>query len=251
MALDHSVWRSYPGLPGSRKGGDRWTSSRQAWPRCALPTVEFDGSVSWRLTDRGVSIDGAEPQGTAGEPATVRRVRAQFGDSIERWGAEFGVPAELIVATICTESGGNPADERKEPGFISYEETPHRVSTGLMQTLISTARGTLQMPAIDHAWLLEADNSIRAGTAYIASQQAQTQFDPPVVACAYNAGSVRENQSPDNRWRMRQFPIGTDHHANRFVEWFNDCFRMYRADGGAPELSFFALLHPQAPRGVA
>jgi hypothetical protein len=53
----------------------------------------FDGSVSWRLTDRGLSIDGAEPQGTPGQPVTVRRVRDRFGTSVERWGTQFGVPA--------------------------------------------------------------------------------------------------------------------------------------------------------------
>jgi Transglycosylase SLT domain len=153
------------------------------------------------------------------------------------------VPAELIIATICTESSGKPDDERREPGFVDYETTPGRVSIGLMQTLISTARETLRMPEIDAAWLLQGDNSIRAGTAYIARQRAETAFDPPVVACAYNAGSVIENASPTNRWRMKQFPIGTDAHANRFVEWFNDCFRMYAADAGTPALSFFALLH--------
>ena len=118
-------------------------------------------------------------------------MRDRFGSSIERWSEEFGVPAELVIATICTESGGDPADERREPGFVSYEVTPHRVSIGLMQTLISTAQSALGgLPGIDARWLLEPDNSIRAGTAYIAHQRSRTDFDPPVVACAYNAGGV-------------------------------------------------------------
>jgi hypothetical protein len=50
---------------------------------------------------------------------------------------------------------------------------------------------------------------------------------------------------------MRQYPIGTSHHADRFVQWFNDCFRMYEADGDAPALSFFALLHAKGTRNVA
>jgi hypothetical protein len=158
----------------------------------------------------------------------------------------------VIIATICTESGGNPADERDEPGFVSYDATPDRVSIGLMQTLISTARAALGgLPEIDGPWLLVPDNSIRAGTAYIAQQTSKTQFDPPVVACAYNAGGVHQQNGPENRWRMRQYPIGTSHHADRFVAWFNDCFRMYELDGGAPALSFFALLHAEATRNVA
>ncbi len=221
-------------------------------PALCAPHRRFEDSVRWQLTGRGVSIDGAAPQGTAGRPATVRRVRDRFGSSIERWSEEFGVPAELVIATICTESGGDPADERREPGFVSYEVTPHRVSIGLMQTLISTARSALGgLPGIDARWLLEPDNSIRAGTAYIAHQRSRTDFDPPVVACAYNAGGVYRQSGAGNRWRLRQYPIGSGAHADRFVQWFNDCFRMYELDGGVPALSFFALLHVAPARRVA
>jgi hypothetical protein len=220
-------------------------------PALHVPHRRFGGSIAWHLTEAGISIEGAAPEGTRGLPQTVRRVRDEFATSIERWSAGFGVPAELIIATICTESGGDPASERQEPGFLSHEETPHRVSIGLMQTLISTARETLGIPGINRSWLLEPDNAIRAGTAYIARQSRHTSFDPPVVACAYNAGGVYVNHGPANRWRLRQFPIGTGHHADRFVAWFNDCFRMYEADGGAPELSFFTLLRTRSRRHAA
>ena len=63
-----------------------------------------------------------------------------------------------------------------------------------------------------------------------------------MVACAYNAGGVYRNDGPSNRWRMRQFPLGTGHHADRFVAWFNDAFRVFEADGGAPPMSFHRLL---------
>jgi hypothetical protein len=220
-------------------------------PALCAPHRRFDGGIAWHLTESGLSIAGAAPEGTPGLPQTVRRVRNQFAPSIARWSAGFGVPAELIIATVCTESGGDPTSERQEPGFLSYEETPHRVSIGLMQTLISTARETLAISGVNRSWLLEPDNAIRAGTAYIARQSRHTSFDPPLVACAYNAGGVYVNHGPDNRWRMRQFPIGTGHHADRFVAWFNDCFRMYEADGGAPELSFFALLRAGSQRHAA
>jgi hypothetical protein len=225
---------------------------KAALPALCTPHRQFEGSVSWQLTLRGLSIEGADPLGTPGRPQTVRRVRDQFGGSVERWSSEFVVPVELIIATICTESGGNPADERREPGFVSYEETPNRVSIGLMQTLIGTARSALGgLAEIDGPWLLEPDNSIRAGTAYIAQQRTITLFDPPVVACAYNAGGIYRQDGAENRWRLRQYPIGSGAHADRFVTWFNDCFRMYEADGGAPELSFFALLRGGPTRLVA
>ncbi|MDQ3829968.1 MAG: peptidoglycan-binding protein [Candidatus Tectomicrobia bacterium] len=198
----------------------------------------------WCLTPQGLSIDGELPQDTSGEPETVRRVWREYGASIEKWCTSAGVPVELVSATICTESGGRADAERMEPGYISDRETPHRISPGLMQTLISTARDTLEMPAIDRAWLLDPDNSIRAGTAYIAKQSRVTGFDPPKVACAYNAGGIYLQAGPENRWKMRQFPIGTGTHADRFVQWFNDCFRLFAADGGAPAMSFYAMLRP-------
>ena len=42
---------------------------------------------------------------------------------------------------------------------------------------------------------------------------------------------------------MRQYPIGTQEHADRFVKWFNDCFAMSERDSVTPNLSFFTLLH--------
>lgn len=210
-----------------------------------------ESGCSWCLTPQGVSIDDHPPQGTVGEPETIRRVWREYGQSIAHWCTSAGVPVELVIATICTESNGRADAERLERGYSSDHETPHRISLGLMQTLISTARETLEMPEIDRAWLLNPDNSIRAGTAYIAKQARITGFDAPKVACAYNAGGIYLQTGADNRWKMRQFPIGTGDHADRFVEWFNDCFRMFATDGGAPAMSFYAMLQPERGTQVA
>ena len=83
---------------------------------------------------------------------------------------------------------------------------------------------------VNAAWLKVPDNSIHAGSAYIDHQRGQTLLDPPKVACAYNAGGVKTNDSPDNRWRIRQFPMGSGDQADRFVLWFNNCFRMFDRD---------------------
>jgi hypothetical protein len=202
----------------------------------------YRNSVKWRLEKEGVHIEGSGIETSGGQPKTVRRVWARYGDSVNVWAGEFGVPAELIVATICTESGGDAAAVREEPRYESDELTPHQVSPGLMQTLISTAREALGDDTIDRAWLLQPDNSIRAGTAYIAGQWKTSHLDPPKVACAYNAGRIRHNDSAENRWKMLQYPIGTGHHADRFVEWFNDCFRMFESDGIEPKIGFYDLL---------
>ena len=207
-----------------------------------MPLLEvphgFGNSIRWQVRAQGVSIEGTGVERTGGEPETVRRVWDQFGAAIETWSNRFGVPAELIVATICTESGGDPNAVREEPGYRSDAATPDRVSPGLMQTLITTARNALQDDGVDREWLLEPGNSIQAGTAYIASQMTRTNLDPPKVACAYNAGGIYPNDGPDNRWKMRQYPIGSGAHADRFVRWFNDCAYAMEADNVLPALSF-------------
>lgn len=203
----------------------------------------LDSKISWRLTEKGILIDAANaPETFGGEPTTVRKVWQSFGSMIEEWANGFGVPVELIVATICTESEGDPKAVREEPGYVSDSRTPNKVSPGLMQTLISTARGALGDDAITRNWLLEPGNSIRAGTAYIAQQFKSTHFDPPKVACAYNAGSLRYNNSERNRWKMLQYPINTGEHADRFVKWFNECFVMFEKDDLKPRPSFYVAL---------
>ncbi|GHD25478.1 transglycosylase SLT domain-containing protein [Halioglobus pacificus] len=202
------------------------------------------GSVPWRLTASGLEVEGAV-NGTPGALQTVPRVWQQFGPAIRQAAREFSVPAELIIACLCTESGGNPAATREEPGYVNDRETPSRVSAGMLQTLISTAREALGDTAIDRSWLLQPQNSIRAGTAYIKRQQFITRYDPPKVACAYNAGGVYENRGINNRWKMRQYPIGSGKHADRFIMWFNDVFRYFAQlpASSIPADSFFAEMN--------
>lgn len=182
----------------------------------------FNGGVRWRLTNDGVEIEGRGIERTADNPVTVTRIWDEFYNEINDWANFYNVPCTLIIATIATESRGNSKEIRFEPGYISDSATPHKVSPGLMQTLISTARWTLHDSSIDREFLYVPSNSIKAGTSYIADQRSRTALDPPKVACAYNAGGVYENQSSGNRWRMRQYPIGTSEHCDRFVKWFND-----------------------------
>lgn len=182
----------------------------------------FSGGIRWRLIKEGVEIEGSGVERTTGKPKTITRIWESYNKEINRWAKHFDVHCVLILATIATESGGKAGARREEPGYISDDATPNRVSVGLMQTLISTARATLLDETIDAKWLKDPSNSIKAGTSYIAEQSPKTNFDPPKVACAYNAGGIYENKSVNNRWKMRQYPIGTSEHCDRFVKWFND-----------------------------
>jgi len=202
-------------------------------------------SVGWQITKDGLYVSG-KIEDTGRPPSTVRRIWTDFGESIKHWAFIHRVPVELIIATAATETGGDPSKVREEPGYISDKTTPHRVSPGLMQTLISTARftvGTVDGSAIDREWLLIPHNSIRAGTSYIGGQRVITDFDPPKVFAAYNAGNLYAEFGKKNRWKMRQYPIGTSEHVDRGVRWFNDCFTMFEEDGGAPPMSFYAALN--------
>ncbi len=206
------------------------------------------GEASWRLKHDGLVIRGeAGPIGSGGQPITVGRVWTTWKDEISTAANEFGVPIEVIIATICAESSGNPNARREEPNYVSDEATPDQVSVGLMQTLISTARSMsadLSVPAasIDDPWLRVPLNSIRAGTAYMRTQRGQTRYDPPKAACAYNAGSIRKDTSAGNRWKMVQYPIGTSAHADRWVKWFNDCFLLFASPAALPDPSYVKAL---------
>ena len=267
------LWRDGSGPRAEQAGAAIAETTRRNAPAAVLhaalpallrPHAVFSGGLRWCLTPAGIEVEG-RPVAASGAMLAARRAFTWFGPEFRAAAIETGVPIELLVATACTESLGDTrraatraaaaAARREEPGFVSDEATPHRVSIGLMQTLISTARQVLPLPPDDPAMaritaatLLDPAQSILAGASYIAAQAGVTRLDPPVVACAYNAGGVYEQRGATNHWRMRQFPIGTPNHADRFVIFFNQALRLV-ADGAklgdAP--SFWRLLSDSPP----
>jgi hypothetical protein len=236
---DADCWkRLFPNAPDP---ADRLTqlTARLGQAHAAFPA---DGAYNWRVDGTGLHINDAPARGSGGSPATVRGIWEQFGPAITTWSTRLSVPAELIVATIGTESSGKPNAIRFEPRYTSDEATPSQVSPGLMQTLISTARSVLANPTIDRDWLLVPEHSIQAGTAYILQQSRQTGFDPPMVACCYNAGRIALEEGPRNLWRMLQYPVGTGDHCDRFVQWFNDAMTVFAELPQPPPVSFVRLL---------
>ena len=145
------------------------------------------GGARWRLTSVGVEVDGAGVERTRGQPVTATRIWEAYAAPINRMARGYRVPCALIVGTICIESRGDPDAVRQEPGYVSDEQTPAKVSVGLMQTLIKTARETLRM-SLDRNWLLNPANSIQAGTCYIAEQSRQT--NNPYMAPEQPPGTV-------------------------------------------------------------
>ena len=98
---------------------------------------------------------------------------------------------------------------------------PDRISPGMLQTLITTARQALDselrpntQAIVGTRWLLRTydptgdANAIRAGTSYMRylADHRGTRNDPPLVSSAYNHGSVERSPNPSNRWRLFQDP---------------------------------------------
>jgi hypothetical protein len=166
--------------------------------------------------------------------ARAQRYWTKYRDHYQSAAKEFGVPVQLLMACSLTESvertGVNPETcERQEPGYISDEKTPNRVSYGLCQLLISTAREVMKDNTIGRDWLNSPLNSLRACAAYMAKQSRVTAYDPVYAACAYNAGGLYQNNGEKNRWKLRQFPLGTANHADRFVEYYNAAVKILKA----------------------
>lgn len=219
----------------------------------------FSGGSRWKLGSKGIEIEGRPLLGVGKRRTAVENAFRFFGGELRSAAVASGVPLELLVATACAETLGDTgrygtrdkAAEavRQEPGYVDDRTTPGRVSVGLMQTLISTAQSMIprREMVLTRALLFRPEISIRAAAAYIASKAPATRLDPPVVACAYNAGGVYEQTGAANYWRMRQYPIGGPDHAERFVTFFNHCFALFEADptllGDASVPSFFRSLN--------
>jgi len=191
------------------------------------PHRRYPGSVTWSLTRDGLAVGGTPIPFADGEYRLVVDLLNAYKTTIASIVPLAPVPVELVIATICAESSGKVEALRYEPGCDRNvpEHTPGRVSMGLMQTLLSTARDVLDQPGLRVADLAQPATSIRAGMYYIWRQARRTGFDPPVVAAAYNAGSVLYNGGADNRWRLKQYPIGTGNHVDRFTRYFNAAMR--------------------------
>src|SRR5262249_26101991 len=148
---------------------------------------KFPGGCRWKITTAGVDVEG---HGLVSyDKAMYARATALCGKHIQAFcdaSLGYGVPVELLMAGALTESAPKNAETcvREEPGYVSDDKTPARISAGLCQLLISTARSIMKDPKIDRAWLLNPLNSLRACAAYIKYNHDKmgTDWDPIYVA---------------------------------------------------------------------
>lgn len=215
-------------------------------PELVRPHKHFPDGVAWALAAGGVSVEGAPPQGTPGEPVSVRNAWKRFGPLFAAAARQYQVPVELLPAVALTESRADPSARRAEPRI-------NDASTGIMQTLLRTARHALGRRDLTDDDLLDPATSINAGAAYIAQTRAMHHFDPVKVAVVYNAGSIKRDGGAANRWKMLVYPTGTGRHADTFCAWFADCMRVSAEQGwgrqeGVPS---YAACLPAAARAEA
>lgn len=189
-----------------------------------------NGTLYWRATSRGVEIKG---RGLIKDPNYTRRAKTiwtTYRQPIIAASQKHGVPVPAIIATIITESSGKPRAYRPEPEFYQryirgqdawklhplYESSEKiAASYGLMQIMYTTAYSVGFRGKPDD--LYDPAVNIDVASAYIASpfQKKQHQWDPPKIACAYNAGSVRPTKK--NEWGMFYHPG----HLDRWIPAYN------------------------------
>ncbi len=189
-----------------------------------------DGSIYWRITAKGIEIKGKGLIKNKKYTQRAASIWEKYQQPILAASQKHGVPIPAIIATISTESSGNPKAYRYEPDFYDryiknknrwkdnpFYESPKRISAsyGLMQIMYTTAYsvGFRGNPEDLH----DPETNIDVGSAYIASpfQKKNHGWDPPKIACAYNAGSVRPTKK--NEWGMFYHPG----HLDRWIPAYN------------------------------
>lgn len=164
------------------------------------------GGVSWAVKGQAVQVVAAPK----GDVAAIAACMKKYGASIKKHADAFKVSRGSVVATAMTESScTNPAG------------SSDGLSSGPMQVTGSTcaavAGGGISSAACKTKMFTSPDFSFQIGAKYMGSsyQLKQHGNDPPKIAAAYNAGSIR--QSSANRWHM----VVTGTHIERFVAAYN------------------------------
>lgn len=200
---------------------------------------QYQDGRRWRILPTGeIDVQQMGVIRTSGQPLTMRHMLATHGEVMREAAARFDVPIAWIAGMIPIEArmvplkgGGSspdPKSYREEPGYTSDAATPHRVSAGVMQTLLSTANDMARkhkMPLLKSAKeLFDVRLSILLGTAYMRHQMDRYkggveghEFDFVHLTGAYNAGSIRYNK--ESPFRLLTYsPTRTE----RAIRWHND-----------------------------
>jgi hypothetical protein len=160
----------------------------------------------------------------------------RYGPLIAAAAQRHAVPVEIILASIVDESGGKASAIATNPGYVSDAATPSKISVGLGQMLISSARAIAPERRWDRAALSDPALAIDLVARYHARFYRQTGFDPRLVAWTYLTGTAPK-LSPGQRWYPRNHE-----HAARYTAVFEASVVYLASQQSPPPVSFAALL---------
>lgn len=232
-----------PVAPTTARLGVAW-ADRAAEMKRLGEWQSIHGARPWRMQPWGVEVCGSYQPNVfkRPRPLIIEKIWTDFGAQIAATAQKYAVPAELIVAVILEESGGNPVLFKTEPGYVSDSQTPHRIAIGLGGMLLSTARIMGGNPGITRQWVQTPGNAIDLIGVYLNRQYKDTGFDPPKVAAAYNSGALYADLGPGNAWKLRNYPLGRSVFIDNFVVTFNDAMRFFANRSDRPAQSFSAVM---------
>lgn len=174
------------------------------------------GGIEWSVRRQRVVLRTGTPRGSVD---AVARCMNRYGASIRKWADHYKLSRASVLATAITESGcTNPRG------------SSDGLSSGPMQVTASTCAAItgLSRATCRRRMHTRPDFSFQVGAKYMGSafQRQQHRRDPPKIAAAYNAGSLRRTSS--NRWHM----VSTGNHIDRFVRAYN-AYRRWEAQRAA------------------
>lgn len=222
----------------SHKGGAQWRL------KCD-DRIELKDGLD-HATDglaRYLTLDGDNCPRTKGQPRSVELLLEDFGEELHRAANEYNIPLPWMIALVLCESGRlkgsrlrrDPVSLRHEPGYESDEATPGKVSAGLGQTLLRTARyvaGTLKinLAVMVNGNLYEQDRAINVYDLYQPALSLMLMagymeilgdkwdMDPIIIQAAYNAGGAYT--SSKNPYNLRMY--GGSDRLIKFTAYHND-----------------------------
>ncbi len=163
------------------------------------------GGIAWAVSSQYVVLHSGKPIGSV---SAVRTCMNRYGASIRKWADHYKLSRASVIATALTESNcTNPAGS--SDGLSSG---PMQVTASTCSAITGLSRSTCHVRM--HT---QPDFSFQVGVRYMSStyQRNQHHRDPPKIAAAYNAGSLRRSSA--NRWHL----VSTGNHIDRYVSWYN------------------------------
>jgi hypothetical protein len=197
--------------------------------------LRYADGVSWTYSAGGL-LQYGETSPRTGTAETVSGIFDTYGDDLRSAANDEQVPIELLVAAIAlvaTRTSVEAAATYIEyiDGFVSFATTPERCYAGCTGLRFDFVQAILGSSITTDDYLATPVTAMIAAARHMLTPIADTRFQPPMVASAYNADTMRYDAT--SRWRMAQ-----ETQIDNFVTWFNTAVAAVVADitlaDGAP-----------------